>query len=466
MKTYKPIYLQQLLLAALFWALSSTSMAVENPTLELLKQNYAHQKLTRQLNKATAVALESCLCQKLNCQSTSEIQSFTRKFYNLSGTLTELENSCQQLIEDLLRKPIREKYEQMKIDLALSAPALKDDNILLVEYDPDHSLKMSVRPQHPFFNPKLPFSSKTWIGVPIESLTALESRTELPRALTEFNQSRDTICKSHFLSLPHTDEQKKTNLQLCDKLSKYGFRGVTIEERLLTRDLTYQLKNQRQRFQKRKFQDYMRAVTESPILLMVKSANPSDQELLEVIRAQKNFKSDINLTIEALDKAKTLDAEKLFDLAYQTGRIPDTVMVLTKKKYPEIKNWDQIKIELENNFAEKAHNAMVGKFILNASIIAACTLATGNTLTTACASTLVALSLGQLLMDFNSYQSTLLDLAASVDRDATAENLNEEKLADQMMDMRIDTLAAVLMIAPAIKHMPRKNLKNIIQGIL
>ena len=302
MKSYKPIYLQRLLLPALFWALSSTSMAVENPSLELLKENYAHQKLTRQLNKATAVALESCLCQglpehspaKSSCQSNTEIQSFTRKFYSLSGSLTELENSCQQLVEDLLRTPIREKYAQMKIDLALSAPAFKDNNILIVEYDTDNAFKMRTRPQHPFFNPKLPYTDKTWIGVPIESLAALEPSTELLKAQQEFNQSRDAACKAHFLSLPSSDEQKKANLQLCDKLSKYGFRGISIEERLQTYDLVGRLRSKRQQFRQNKFQNYIKAVTESPILLMVKSANPSDEGVVFTYRASQHHSDNIS----------------------------------------------------------------------------------------------------------------------------------------------------------------------------
>lgn len=465
MKSPKLIYLLTALIAVLFLALPSTSMALEKPSVELLKENHSYLRFSRKTNQATVLALELCLCQalpdsspmKASCNNNNEISSFTRRFYISDLKVAEQSLACNELIDNLLKNPIKENFNNMRLDLALSKAPFREE-VMMAEYGPHNAFKFSQKISHPFYS---------WFtGIPIQSLPSL-TQDEAARALIAFNQSRDKMCRAYFLSLSKSEEEKIQDKKICEQLALHGFRSLSFEDQNSARYMSFRLRLMREDYRKSKLDAYMLKIAQAPILLMVKSAQPSDEELLTVVRAQKEFKGNVTSALDVLEKVKSPNEEQLFSLAYQAKIIPDRVVALLKQKHSEKSqiNWDLVQQSMQNKINDVQRLEQGIKYAASATVVTACAFF-GPQAATGCAFTIATLAAGQFIGDYVEYTNTLLDFASYVDRDLVVNDTPEESLMDQLSSLETSKLTAVLFAVPMLRSLPKAKAVKAIQEIL
>lgn len=434
----KAIYTLLLTAAVLFSALPTPVLAQETPELTMLQENFLGQKVNLRLNQAMGKALEACLCQmlsanspaKASCQYNPEIQSFTRQFTNISGDPVYLQTSCQKLVEDVLQKPIQKQYQNMRIDLALSRPAIKDDNVLIVEYDADVGFKMQTHAQHIFSN----ILSEVKIAK-LNPLTKIEQDT----ALIEFKRFRDDSCIKYFLVQDIPMPRKQMGLKLCSRLMKEDFRAVKASIMMdaengpellnLLKGIELHLKSARTEFHRDRLQSYVRTITRAPFLVMVTSANPSYEEWLRIVREQQDLSGDIASKVKALSKSYVVNEKQLFELAQLMGGVTPSTLKAVARNFPGIADWNAVYNNLNLKIAQANAKADSYIFLSSVGFTTACAALTRGWGSVACSAFLMAFFTGQ---DYLMYNSQLMDILVRIDKNTEQDDATSEVLLQKL----------------------------------
>lgn len=434
----KAIYTLLLTLAVLFSALPAPVLAQETPQYIMLQENFLGQKMNLRLNKAMGKALEACLCQalpassplKASCQYNQEIQSFTRQFTHISGDPVYLQTSCHQLIEEVLQKPIQRQYQNMRIDLALSRPQVKDDNVLIVEYDADIGFKMQTHAQHIFSN--------ILSEVKIAKLDPLTKR-EQDEALKEYKRTRDDNCVRYFLNSDIAMNKRQMGLKLCSRLMKKDFRSVKASIMMdpengpellnLLKGIELHLKTARTDFHRERLQSYVRSITRAPFLVMVSSANPSYEEWLRIVREQQGLSGDIASKVNALSKSYLVNEKQLFELAQLMGGVTPSTLKTIARNFPGIADWNAVYDNLNLKIAQANAKAEDRKMFEALGFTAACAAFTKGWGSVACSGFLMALFTGQ---DYLVYNSQLMDILVRIDKNTEQDDVTSDVLLQKL----------------------------------
>lgn len=456
MNSYKAIYRYLLAFAVLFLSLPATTMALDTLSLPLLQENYLEQKLNRKLNQALSMALEGCLTNKRD-------DVFMRQFYNIAGDLVQIEQSCHQLIDDVLRKPIRDHYTQMRVDLALSRPAFREDNVLLTEYGNDHALKLKTNAQHPLAN--------ILSEVKIAQLNPL-TKEEMVLALNDYNRFRDDACSKAFLTKELSIDQKQQALKLCHRLANENFKSVkapsafddnaTLQTGLL-KGIESHLRAARFEFHREKLNSYIRTITRSPLLVLVHSANPTNEELLRVVREQSTYAGPLTRQVDSINKSYKVSEKRLVDLATMTGGISESALEKVKKNFPEIADWDTVFMQ-ENDKIKKIIQRKSDDHALDVMIISgSCLLVAKGPWAAACGAFLIALTTAT---DYSIYNSQLLDVLTRIDKNLEQKDFTADSLLEKLEQAETTSLVNLLTVLPALKAASRIDTIRILDKVL
>ena len=453
--TYKAVYCFLLTLAVLFLSLPGTTMAQSNPSETLLREHFLQEKLNRKLNQAMFEALEICLTNQPHSE-------FSRQFYNMAGDLISVQHSCQQLVEEVLRKPIRKHYTKMRLDLALSSPGYRDTNILRVEYGHDNSLKLRENAQHLLAN--------VLAEVSIAKLNSL-NKEELAAAVAEFNRFRDENCIKVFLNKKLSEGDRAKAFKLCDRLKNENFQAVKdslyFEDNYqvlfgILKGIESHMYSDRVEFHREKLKSYMKAITRLPILIMVNSANPSDEELLKIVREQKSYAGSVTTQIDSMNRSFHLTEKRLMELARLTGGVSPTALNSVKRNFPEVADWNAVFTQV-NQKAQMLNDAEADKDMQDLFLISAgCALLLKGPWAVGCSSFLYALTTG---MNYSVYNSQLQDILARIDQNLRQEDSASTALLAQLEKTEKTAVINLLIALPALKATSQVDTIKILERI-